>query len=153
MRGGKRTEKRKENKSGKMCNVFVPKRNVICYVASQSHMTRTLVKFINDKVILISRTRYRVIGEQSFRAKKNLLIYTHCHTCQPQLIPYVGCTDVSFSAPGQSLTKPAGLPRSLSTVSWTSYSYYDVHRWLAEQTVAQRLSTTDGKTHKNIPPG
>ena len=24
--------------SGNMCQVFVPKRNVICYVASQSHM-------------------------------------------------------------------------------------------------------------------
>ena len=51
---------------------------VICYIASQSHMTCMLVKLINDhgyKVLLINRTRYHVppgfIGEQSFRAKKN----------------------------------------------------------------------------------
>ena len=63
---------------GNMCQVFVPKRNVICYIASQSHMTCMLVKLINDhgyKVLLINRTRYHVppgfIGEQSFRAKKN----------------------------------------------------------------------------------
>ena len=69
-----------------MCQVFVPKRNVICYVASQSHMTCMLVKLINDhgyKVLLINRTRYHVppgfIGEESFRAKKNWLIHTVTH--------------------------------------------------------------------------
>ena len=70
----------RKNTSGNMCQVFVPIRNVICYGASQSLMTCTLVKFINDhsymyKVLLINRTRYHLppgfIGEQSFRAKKN----------------------------------------------------------------------------------
>ena len=49
---------------------FVPKQNLILYVASQSHMTCRLVKFINNhsyKVLMINRTRFRVppsfIGE------------------------------------------------------------------------------------------
>ena len=78
MRGGKGAGEGRKKKSGKMCKVFTPKRNVICYAASQSHRTCTLVKFINDhsyKVLLMNRTRYHVspgfIGEQSFRAKKN----------------------------------------------------------------------------------
>ena len=72
MRRGKGEGQGKENMSGKMCKVSVPKRNVICYIASQSHITCMLVKFINDhsyKVLLINRTQYHVppgfITEQS----------------------------------------------------------------------------------------
>ena len=69
-----------------MCQVFVPKRNVICYVASQSHMTWMLVKFINDhsyKVLLINRTRYRVLQvslESRASGLRKTSWYTSSHT-------------------------------------------------------------------------